>query len=57
MQSVTSYIYTTRAQDLGSVVVDSLLACLAFGRAGEHTSSYWQYGTLPAAAPTERDLQ
>ena len=30
-QSVTSYIYTTRAQDLGSVVVDSSLACLAFG--------------------------
>ena len=50
-------IYTTRAQDLGSVVVDSSLACLAFGRVGEHTSLYWQYGTLQAAAPTERDLQ
>ena len=47
-------IYTTRAQDLGSVVVDSSLACLAFGRVGEHTSLYWQYGTLQAAAPTER---
>ena len=43
---VSPAIYTTRAQDLGSVVVDSSLACLAFGRVGEHTSLYWQYGTL-----------
>ena len=53
---VSPAIYTTLAQDLRSVVVDSSLACLAFGRVGEHTSLYWQYGTLPAAAPTERDL-
>ena len=48
-------IYTTRAQDLGSVVVDSSLACLAFGSVGEHTFLYWQYSTHQAAAPTERE--
>ena len=42
---VSPAIYTTQAQDLGSVVVDSLLACLAFGRVGEHTFLYWQCGT------------
>ena len=59
MQSVTSYIYHLgTGPGVGeSVVVDSSLACLAFGRVGEHTSLYWQYGTLQAAAPTERDLQ
>ena len=56
MQSVTSYIYTTRVQD-PRFFVDSSLASLAFGREGEHTSLYWQYSTLQAAAPTERDLQ
>ena len=48
-------IYTTWAQDLGSVVVDSSLACLAFGSVGEHTFLYWQYSTPQAAAPTERE--
>ena len=50
---VSPAIYTARAQDLGSVVVDSSLACLAFGQVGEHTLLYWQYGTLQAAAPWE----
>ena len=54
---VSPAIYTTRAQDLGSVVVDSSLACLAFGRVGEHTFLYLQYSMLQAAAPTERNLQ
>ena len=52
---VSPAIYITRAQDLGSVVVDSLLACLAFGSVGEHTFLYWQYSTHQAAAPTERE--
>ena len=55
MRRVSPAICTTRAQGLGSVVVDSSLACLAFGRVGEYTFLYWQYGTLQAAAPTERD--
>ena len=58
-QSVTSYIYHPGTGPgvccLLSVVVDSSLACLAFGSVGEHTFLYWQYSTHQAAAPTERE--
>ena len=49
-QSVTSYIYCPSTGPGGLFFVDSLLACLAFRRVGEHTSLYWQYGTHQAAA-------
>ena len=60
---VSPAIYTTRAQDLGSVVVDSSLAYLAFGRVGKHTplvlaiwytsgsSPYWEGPPVERARP------
>ena len=49
---VSPAIYTTRAQDLGSVS-----RSLVFGHFAEHTLVYRWYGTLQVAAPAVRDLQ
>ena len=56
MQSVTSYIYHPGpGPGVCLFFIDSSLACIAFGHVGEHTALYWQFGTLQAAAPAERD--
>ena len=58
MQNVASYKYHpgTSPRVCSCVVGSLLIARWALGRVGEHTSLYWQYSTLQAAAPTVRGI-